>query len=306
MNFDYYFQKLQKNTFSIFLFHGVIDKAYPGIRNYTNKHILKKDFEKLLEILQGIGNPISLDDIVKYHEEKKTIPENSFSITFDDGFENNFSIAKPILENLSIPATFYISTNLIDQNLMTWTDQIEFCIDLTKIRSIKLPWSEKDYSISTPESKVFCLEEIRKIVKRKTNLFNIENLVQDIFRQCKVNSITKSNSIIDKKMNWSQIEILHNHSLFSIGGHSHNHTSLGMISKNKMKKEIRDSINMLRDKANVESMHYSYPEGQKIDYNNDVIETLINNNIRCCPTAIEGTNNNNLGSLFNLKRITVY
>ena len=53
-------------------------------------------------------------------------------------------------------------------------------------------------------------------------------------------------------------------------------------------------------------MHYSYPEGQKIDYNNDVIETLINNNIRCCPTAIEGTNNNNLGSLFNLKRITVY
>ena len=55
MNFDYYFQKLQKNTFSIFLFHGVIDKTYPGIRNYTNKHILKKDFEKLLEILQEIG-----------------------------------------------------------------------------------------------------------------------------------------------------------------------------------------------------------------------------------------------------------
>ena len=50
---------------------------------------------------------------------------------------------------------------------MTWTDQIEFCIDSTKIKSIKLPWSKKDYSISTPESKVFCLEEIRKNCQKK-------------------------------------------------------------------------------------------------------------------------------------------
>ena len=66
------------------------------------------------------------------------LPDFSFSITFDDGFENNYSIARPILEKLSIPATFYVSTNLIDKNLMTWIDQIEYCIDQINSKNSRL------------------------------------------------------------------------------------------------------------------------------------------------------------------------
>ena len=81
------------------------------------------------------GEPLSLDQVINFHKEKTPLPDFSFSITFDDGFENNYSVAKPILEKLSIPATFYISTNLVDKNLMTWIDQIEFCIDTLGTRT---------------------------------------------------------------------------------------------------------------------------------------------------------------------------
>ena len=46
-----YLDKLQKNTFPIFLFHGVIDKPYDGVRNYTNKHMLVDIFEEIKENL---------------------------------------------------------------------------------------------------------------------------------------------------------------------------------------------------------------------------------------------------------------
>ena len=38
-------------------------------------------------------------------------PPNSFAITFDDGFENNLSVAAPLLSDLKIPLTIYITTN---------------------------------------------------------------------------------------------------------------------------------------------------------------------------------------------------
>ena len=48
IDLKYYINKLQKGKYSIFLFHGVIEESFNGIRNYTKKHILKEEFENLL------------------------------------------------------------------------------------------------------------------------------------------------------------------------------------------------------------------------------------------------------------------
>ena len=42
-----------------------------------------------------------------------------------------------------------------------------------------------------------------------------------------------------------------------------------------MTKEIRTSIEMLKFNSNINSIHYSYPEGQEHDYNQNVIEAVI-------------------------------
>ena len=106
-------------------------------------------------------------------------------------------------------------------------------------------------------------------------------------------------------MNWNQIYKLHSHELFSVGGHSHNHVSLGLLKINEMKKEIISSIKFLKEKANIQTQHYSYPEGQEIDFDRNVVQFLKKNRIKCCPSAIYGQNDNLLSSLFYLKRILV-
>ena len=44
--------------------------------------------------------------------------------------------------------------------------------------------------------------------------------------------------------------------------------------------------------------HYSYPEGQKIDFNTKIINKLKRKGVICCPTAIKGTNNLNSDRFF--------
>ena len=96
---------------------------------------------------------------------------------------------------------------------------------------------------------------------------------------------------------------LHNSKLF-VGGQA-KHVSLGLLEPGEMKLEIQKSINYLKNKCDIASQHYSYPEGQDIDYNKNVEKVLKINGIKCCPTAIEGQNNNILKNLFSLKRVMV-
>ena len=107
-------------TYKIFLFHGVIKKNNYKIRNYNNKHILESNFFKFLKFLKRKGNFLSVDEICYHVINKINLPKNTFCITFDDGFENNFSIARPILKSLNVPATFYLTSNFIDKNIWTF------------------------------------------------------------------------------------------------------------------------------------------------------------------------------------------
>ena len=54
-------------------------------------------------------------------------------------------------------------------------------------------------------------------------------------------------------------------------------------------------------RINLNLKHYSYPEGQKKDYTNYVINKLKSKKIICCPSAISGKNDIRT-DFFNLKR----
>ena len=305
IDIDYYLSKLRVSTFSIFLFHGVIEDINTGIRNYTRKHLPAEEFEILIKRLKVKGNPISMDDVIWHNENGKKLPPYSYAITFDDGFENNYSVAAPILEKYSTPATFYVSTNLVDKNLMTWIDQIEYCFENMNRASVQLPWRNNYFQLNGKKSKIDCLEDIRAKVKKDPHLYEPEKVVTMIFNQCSVNMVSSNDHPLDQKMDWAQVSELQHNKLFTVGGHSHNHVSLGLLDSSAMKNEIDTSINLLKSKASILSHHYSYPEGQRNDFNENVIAELRQKNIRCSPTAIDGFNDLTIVSMFHLKRVMV-
>jgi len=294
---------IPKNNFVIFLFHGVIEKNLFEVRNYNKKHILKKEFLKILRLLKRKGNVLSLDEIFYCIKNHINLPKNTYAITFDDGFENNYSLAAPILDELNLPSTFYFSTDFIENNTMSWIDKIEYCVELKKKGEVFIPWLRRKVQFNSKQSKIYLLDNIRYFVKNNFG-FNINNFVNHFFNQCNIKIINHSNINIDKKINWKQTNILKNHRLFKVGGHSHEHLSLGLLSRKQSTLQIRKSFTLFKKRINLKLDHYSYPEGRKIDYNKSIITLLKSSGIKLCPTAIEGKNNLNT-SLFDLKRILI-
>ena len=159
----------KKNNLSIFLFHGVIKKKNKGIRNYNCKHIEKKKFLKIIKFLSSKGSCLSLDEIYKIIKYKKKFAKNSYAITFDDGFANNYNVAAPILKKYNLKSTFYFSSELVNKNSMSWIDKVEYAFQKTSTKKILLPWRRKPTEIDNNNKKILVLEEIRKILKYKND-----------------------------------------------------------------------------------------------------------------------------------------
>ena len=83
-----------------------------------------ENFEAHLQYLKKTGRVVALPELVAGIHQKQ-LPPNSIAVTFDDGYLNNFLTAKPLLEHYQIPATFFISSVNLGQDVEFWWDELE-------------------------------------------------------------------------------------------------------------------------------------------------------------------------------------
>jgi hypothetical protein len=159
-------EKLSRDRLAIFLFHGVVKDSSYQVRNYTRKHLTRDVFFNHMKALKAEGAALSMDQVVEHVQKKKPFPKGAFAITFDDGFENNYSVARPVLKELKIPAAVYITSGFIEHNAMSWIDRVEYAFEYAKVSSVKLSWKQSVSMIATPAERRAVLDDIRFNVKR--------------------------------------------------------------------------------------------------------------------------------------------
>ncbi|AHF06079.1 polysaccharide deacetylase family protein [Desulfitobacterium metallireducens] len=68
---------------------------------------------------------LSLEDFYQALVNNKPVPEKPILITFDDGYSDNYQSAWPILHENGFSATFFIITNSVGPDMMTWEQLTE-------------------------------------------------------------------------------------------------------------------------------------------------------------------------------------
>jgi len=295
-----YASRLRDDRFVIFLFHGVIERQTDPVRNYTRKHLERDYFASRLRSLIEAGHPVSMDEIAESHSGGADLPPKSFAITFDDGFLNNLTVAAPVLADLSIPATFYVTSDFIESNRMSWVDRIEWAVALSGPASLRFPWGGTN-AFASDEEKRQVMSEIRKRAKTEPGL-DLDGLATDLQHQLGFPETWAADGALDSKMSWSQVKELEAHPLFEVGGHSHNHGILALLDEESLERELDLSLSLLRDRAGIGPRHYSYPEGLAHCFSDQVIAKLKERGTVICPTAIDG-DNDRASDLFHLRRI---
>ena len=288
----------------ILCYHGVTDYKSKGIENYNLKHINYKLFEKQIKKIKKNYVALSMNEVVMYIREKIKFPKNSLAVTFDDGFKNNYTIAAPILEKYGIQSTFYLSTGFIETEKMFWVDIVEDTINRTKKNKIKLNIDNKTLIFKTEsfKNKIDSTKKIKTILK-KTPVIIKDQIIKSLVKVTNVIPSTNASENY-KKLSKIEIKALGSNKLFTIGAHTINNNSLTMLKSKELKKEISGSISYLSNLLKIPINHFSYPEGSKKDFNDQIIKYLKKSEIICSPSAIPGFNNFKTDP-FKLKRFMI-
>ena len=105
----------------ILLYHRVAeDDADPWGMNVSPAR-----FAEHMETLAGAGfGALPLSDAVRSLNSHRPL-DRFVSVTFDDGYADNLTVAKPIMERLGIPATLFVPTTYVDTGQELWWDKLQ-------------------------------------------------------------------------------------------------------------------------------------------------------------------------------------
>jgi peptidoglycan/xylan/chitin deacetylase (PgdA/CDA1 family) len=85
--------------------------------------VSKQNFESHLNILSASGRVVRTGELIEMLSRRQLV-KDVVCLTFDDGYEDNFLHALPLLERYNCPATFFISTGNIGSGEPYWWDAL--------------------------------------------------------------------------------------------------------------------------------------------------------------------------------------
>jgi len=171
-------------------------------------------------------------------------------ITFDDGHRSFFENAYPVLYELQIPATLFVSPKVIEEETNYWFQSVR---KLNNNDFHQYVCKKVSYRFSNPITD-FSVYSILKSIPIKIILELIENYEsENRIEEEPYMNITKE-----------QLIELNNSGLIEIGSHTNNHPILANESDNMLEWEIKDSIERLEKLIGKDIGYFAYPNGQPV------------------------------------------
>lgn len=280
----------------IYMFHRVAPKdgALPVIDELRVSPTYFRQF--LLDKIGG-GKFVDLQRLTESLRGGK-MKSPFYLITFDDGYEDNYTYAYPILKELGIPFVIYVSVDLIYDHQPIWNYPLIIERIVRKNDELKLK-NGMHIICRTIE------EKNRAFIELKSWLFSLpyETLRGEFERVLK--DYLTDDVFPNNTLTWEQLREMANDSLCTIGSHTMSHCRLVMKDNDSLMHELHDSKRILSEKLGVEIEHLSYPYGWITDVSNEAIEVAKRVGYKTGLRSFGGPVRRKDKDLFNLKRIMV-
>ncbi|MBD3426460.1 MAG: polysaccharide deacetylase family protein [Candidatus Omnitrophica bacterium] len=121
----YFFYMKPRKVIPILMYHSISDDRGSSL------NVTAENFDRQMRFLvMGEYSVISLDDLVRGIRQERKFHPKTVVITFDDGFEDNYLKAFPVLAKYKLPATIFLVAGYISERegYLDW-DQVKLMMD---------------------------------------------------------------------------------------------------------------------------------------------------------------------------------
>lgn len=256
--------------------------TYHSVGTSENKFLSKlpsvdiKMFRNQLKALSKKYNIVGTEEFLTTNSENKIL------LTFDDGLKCHYETVAPILDEMNLPAIFFVSSGPTIYREMLLVHQLQILVSESKNNkaifknlldfsihhcgSIEdLIQKDKNLHIHRYESSEY------NFIKKSFQIFIDKNIAMNHLKETFEQYFPSEKSLFeDMYVNIDECKEMISHG-FDIGGHSRSHRWMQYLDKNEIHSEINSDI-IFFDKLNFSNRYYCYPYGSYSDLCIDAIK----------------------------------
>ena len=238
---------------AILMYHSVMPDPAAHADSLGGIIHSETEFRAQMELLSRDYRPISLDNLVYGLNRRRELPGRSVVVTFDDGYTDNAEVAMPILNQLGIPATFYVTVDCVEQRKLPWPSRLRFVFRKTILPewtdSRGQRWELED-SDSRERAYLACCDDCCQLSGKVQEVF-VHRLEAEL-----QSSVPGELSAL--MMSYDQIRSLA-HCGHIVGSHTMTHPNLAYLTKQAARMELEQSKQRLESEMKAPIRHFSYP-----------------------------------------------
>jgi len=306
LGIDRLFRWMNRRNIVILLYHGITSEP---LNPPCSVQLSRRDFIWQMEYLKRYYHIMPLPDLIRKISRKEQLPDNTAVVTFDDGFENNYTEAYPVLKRLGIPASMFLPTGYIDTDKILWPQELYLMLTATVQKELDmrdqgmgiydLSFMSNNTSMMTINTQV--IDDIRKCIK-KLSEEDKQKLLAIMKLRLQVEDLDEKLKRQFSMLSWEQVMEMHQSGLISFGSHTVSHPYLINLDKVAMAREITESFETIKKKLRIKDIIFAYTFGNHEDFNDLSKQVVREHGALCAVTTVGGLNDPG-DDLFELKRI---
>ena len=288
----------------ILAYHRVLESVEPaGFRFDAELISASSDaFRRQLAIVKRRFAPMRFDELADCLDRGRPVPRRAVLITFDDGYDDNYRIAWPILRDAGLSAMFFVSTGHIDSGRPYAYDWLVHMLCTTRADRLLAPELEIDWPI--PEALGACRDLAARLLDRIKTLD--AQAQQSLIDRLQVEwSMPAAAGHPDcRPMSWAQLREMHAGGM-EIGSHGVDHRMLAKMTPAAMREEVAASKRAIERELGGDVLVMSYPVGGTDAYDGAVVAATREAGYRLACSYRAGPESLHPQTRFEMRRIPV-
>lgn len=226
-----------------------------------------------------------------------------FAVTLDDGYEDNFLVAAPILRRLGVPAAFFVVSDYVGTARLFWWEQIADMMRATRVPRLdfraavpellnadRLPSSLPLRTDTEREAAYDCLCAAVRAQPHKELPRYIDRLTEAL--EVRPREEGREYAL----MSWAQLKELVRQD-FEIGGHTASHANVVGADREMLDREVVSSLGTIERQLGVSAPTFAYPYGHLPESDSPATRALKTAGCRAAFTGVNGVVNGRCDAL---------
>ncbi|MET0654195.1 MAG: polysaccharide deacetylase family protein [Pseudoxanthomonas sp.] len=293
-----------RHDLRILAYHRVLESADPEGFSFDTELISATgdQFREQMRAIKRDFHPMRFDQVLSCIDANRRLPKGAILVTFDDGYDDNYRIAYPILRELGMSAMFFVSTGHIDSGMPYAYDWLVHMICTTAATRLQARELGIDWEIPAT------LDERRVLAAR---LLDQLKGLDDAGQEALIARLEREWDIPRgaghpqcRPMDWAQLREMHEGGM-EIGSHGVGHRMLAKLPKDQMRKEVNGSKNALERELGAPVQVLSYPVGGPDAFDTETVEVVRAAGFRMACSYVAGTSVIEPGSRYSMRRLPV-